>query len=183
MNVSGWEISDVGRQTIHQFLLNFAANCRNGHFHKDNIDDFDVASRIRNNAILIIYCLLGGYRLTGDGQKDIDELGIDDDSFDRLYKKIQEIPRGISKYVIYFDGQDPIKAYRHYTQGPTFYDNNGSVAESKIRFVAVDKFEVDEYNHAMQGKYPEKEFTIRKDNMPAKISYINGKNEEKFIAW
>ena len=182
-NVNGWEISDAGRLTIHSFLLNFAADCRNDHFHKDNIDDFGIVSRIRNNAILIIYLLLGGYKLTGNHQEDADALGIDDDSFDRMYKKIQELPRGMSKFVVYFDEQKPIKAYRHFTQEPTIYDDNGSVATSKIRFVAVDEFESDEYDRAMQGKYREREFTLRKDNMPAKISYINGRQEEIFIVW
>ena len=182
-NVNGWEISDAGRLTIHSFLLNFAADCRNDHFHKDNINDFGVVSRIRNNVILIIYLLLGGYKLTGNHQEDVDALGIDDDSFDRMYKKIQELPRGMSKFVVYFDEQKPIKAYRHFTQEPTIYDDNGSVATSKIRFVAVDEFKSDEYDRAMQGKYREREFTLRKDNMPAKISYINGRQEEIFIVW
>lgn len=182
-NVNGWEISDAGRLVIHSFLLNFAADCRNDHFHKDNIDDFCVVSRIRNNAILITYLLLGGYKLTGSHQKDIVALGIDDDSFDRMYKKIRELPRGISKFVVYFEGQKPIKAYRHFTQEPTIYDDNGSVATSRIRFVAVNEFCSDEYDHAMQGEYREREFTLRKDNIPAKISYINGRQEEIFIVW
>lgn len=182
-NVNGWEISDTGRLTIHSFLLNFATDCRNDHFHKDNIDDFSVASRIRNNAMLIIYLLLGGYKLTGNHQNDISALGISDDSFDRMYKKIQELPRSMSRFVIYFDNQKPIKAYRYFTQEPTIYDNNGSVAASRIRFVAVNEFGSDEYDRAMQGEYQEKEFVLEKDNMPSKISYISGRNEEVFVSW
>ena len=168
---------------MHSFLLNFAADCRNDHFHKDNIDDFCVVSRIRNNALLIIYLLLGGYKLTGNYMSDCKALGIGDDSFDKMYKKIQELPRGITKFIVYFDGQVPIKAYRHFTQEATVYDDNGSVGASKIRFVSVDEFSGDEYDRAMQGEYKSREFTLRSDNMPVKISYINGRQEEIAIVW
>ena len=182
-NINGWEISDEGRTNVRDFLLNFATDCRNDHFHKENIDDFDMVSRIRNDAILIFYLLLGGYKLTGDYQNDMDELGINDDSFDRMYKKIQELSRSIRKFILYFDGQKPVKAYRHFTQEPTVYDNNGSVAASEIIFVAVDEFSGDEYDRAMQGRYREKEFALRKDCIPEKISYINGRGEEVSLVW
>lgn len=182
-NVNGWNISDAGRLMVHSFLLNFAADCRNDHFHKDNIDDFDVVSRIRNNALLIIYLLLGGYKLTGSHTSDCKALGIGDDSFDKLYKRIQELPRGITKFIVYFDEQVPIKAYRNFIQEPTVYDDNGSVCASTIRFVSVDVFSGDEYDRAMQGEYKSREFTLRNDNMPVKISYINGRQEEIPIVW
>lgn len=182
-NVNGWNISDEGRLTVHSFLLNFADACRNDHFHKDNIDDFEVVLSVRNNAILIIYLLLGGYKLTGNHMNDCEVLGIDDDSFDRLYKKIQGFPKSVNKFIVYFHNQVPVKAYRHYTQEPTIYDNNGSVHASKIRFVSVDEFSGDEYDRAMQGEYKSREFTLRNDNMPAKVSYICGRQEEVFIVW
>lgn len=182
-NVNGWEISEYGRLKVHSFLLNFAAECRNDHFHKDNIDDFDVVVRIRNNTLLLIYLLLGGYKLTGQHLCDLSELGIVDDSFDRMYKKMQELPKGINKFVIYFDNQKPVRAYRHYMQEPTNYDKKGSVAASRIRFVAVDDFSGDVYDRAMQGNYLKREFALQKDNMPLRISYINGNLEEIFINW
>ena len=182
-NKNGWEISDDGQSKVHSFLLYFASSCRNGYFHKENIDDFEMVSRIRNDAILIFYLLLGGYKLTGDHQKDMDKLGINDDSFDRMYKKIQELPRSVKKFILYFDGQKPLKAYRHFTQEATVYDNNGSVAASEIIFVAVDEFSRDEYDCAMQGRYRENEFALRRDNTPAKISYLNDRHEEVFLVW
>lgn len=182
-NVNGWNISNEGRLTVHSFLLNFADACRNDHFHKDNIDDFEVVLSVRNNAILIIYLLLGGYKLTGNHMKDCKALGIDDDSFDRMYKKIQGLPKSVNKFIVYFDNQVPVKAYRHYTQEPTVYDNNGSVRASKIRFVSVDEFSGDEYDRAMQGEYKSREFTLRNDNMPVKISYIRGRQEEVIVVW
>mgnify|MGYP000445172167 FL=1 len=64
-----------------------------------------------------------------------------------------------------------------------YTNENGSVAASQIKFVAVDNFSDDEYDKAMQGKYPEREFALEHGNMPAQISYINGKSEEILISW
>lgn len=180
---NGWLISDNSRTVIHKLLRNFADECRNDHFHKDNIDVYDIVTCIRNNTLLLAAVLLGGYKLTGNHLSDCQELGIGDDSFDKLYKKIQDLPRVITKFVVYFDGQSPIKACRLSTQEPTVYDENGSVGASKIRFVSVDEFSGDEYDRAMQGEYKSREFTLRSDNMPVKISYINGKQEEITIIW
>ena len=180
-DANGWCISDNSRTVVHKFLRNFADECRNDHFHKDNIDVYDVVTCIRNNTLLLAAVLLGGYKLTGDHHSDCKALGIDDDPFSRMYKKIKELPRGITQFIVYFDGQAPIKAYRYYNQEPTLYDNNGSVGASTIRFVSVDEFCGNEYDRAMQGEYKSKEFTLRNNNMPAKISYINGWQEEIFI--
>lgn len=180
---NGWLISGDSRKVIHKLLRNFADECRNDHFHKDNIDAYDVVTCIRNNTLLLAAVLLGGYKLTGDHLSDCKVLGIGDDSFDKMYKKIQELPKGITMFIVYFDGQSPIKAYRHYAQEPTVYDENGSVGASKIRFVTVDEFSSDEYDMAMRGDYKSRELTLRNDNMPAKISYINGRQEEIFIVW
>lgn len=180
---SGWNISERGRAIVHKFFRNFVDECRNDYFHKDNIDVYEVVEHIRNNTLLLAYILLGGYRLTGDYQKDIEELGIAEDSFDRLYRKIQEIPRGISKFIVYFPEREPIKAYRHFNQGQTIYDKNGSVSSSQIRFVVVDRFSDDEYNKAMKNEYSNREFALKWNNVPIKVSYINGRNEEIFIKW
>lgn len=182
-NTDGWLISAQGREIAHDFMDNFTREARNGYFHKDNIDDLEVVSCIRNNAILIMCSLLGGYKLTGNYQSDLDELGIDDDSFDRLYKKIQELPRGMCEFVIYNKGQEPLKAYRCFKQEPPVYDAEGSVARSRIKFVAVDEFKSTEYERSMCGLYTEREFYIQEDRIPEKISYINGRGEEIPIVW
>lgn len=179
----GRYLSDNSRKIAHKFLRNFADECRNGYLHKDNIDVRGKVTCIRNDALLLAYILLGGYKLTGDHQEDIKMLGIADDSFDRLYKQIHGLYKGIKKFIVCFAGKEPIKAYRHFVQNPAVYDENGSVSESQIKFVAVDNFSGDEYDKAMQGKYSEREFVLDYSNMPSQISYINGKNEEVLISW
>ena len=93
-NWNGWKVSNTSKNYIIECLRDYARSCRNEHFHKDNIYDFKTVERIRNNTILIFYYMLGGYRLTNSHEKDILELGIESHSFDRLYNRFQEIPRG-----------------------------------------------------------------------------------------
>lgn len=52
-NPNGWEISGNVRITTHSFLRNYGDECKNDHFHKDNIDDIDVDTCIRNNSLLL----------------------------------------------------------------------------------------------------------------------------------
>ena len=77
-----------------------------------------------------------------------------------------------------YDGEAPFKAYRCFNQEQTIYDKAGSVAPSRIKFVHVEKFDINEYDKAMSGAYSEREFYFQKDKMPQKISFINGNNEE-----
>lgn len=180
-DLNGWNVSDNARTIITSFLLNFSKECRNDHFHKDNIDIYDEVSRIRNNTLLITYLLLGGYVLTGNQQQDFTDLGIYNDSFDRMYKQILNLPSFICKFIIYFDGRNPVKAYRLYRQDAPNYDRNGAVSQSTIKFVAVDSFCSKTHDSVMQGKFPQREFALSRENMPQKISYINGRNEEVFL--
>ena len=116
--------------------------------------------------------------MTGNVEEDKKVLGIQDDSFDHLYKKIQEMPRGIDKFILKYADGKTIKAYRHFYQDNTVYDASGSVSMSRIKFVLVDGFSMDIYDAAMSGKMADKEFYIEKDNMPLYVAYINGCNEE-----
>ena len=177
-NANGWLISDDGRKKVHKFLLNFANDCRNDHFHKDNIDDYEVVKGIRNNTILLVYLLIGGYKMTASIEEDKKLLGIRDDSFDRLYKRIQEIPRGIKKFILKYADGKIIKAYRHFYQENTKYDSSGSVSMSKIKCVLVDDFSMEVYDAAMSGEMADKEFYIEKDNLPSYVAYMNGRDEE-----
>lgn len=177
-NEHGWNLSDDARKKIYKLLKNYAQDCRNDHFHKDNIGEFSVVTKIRNNTILLFYLLIGGYKMSDNLNTDKKSLGIDDNTFDRLYKNIQELPRGIKKFILRFDNTQTIKAYKHYYQEKTIYNSIGSVSESKIRFVKVDDFSSEKYENAMEGRYSENEFYITNENMPVYVAYLNGKNEE-----
>lgn len=177
-NEKGWRLSADGREKVHKFLLNFAKDCRNDYFHKDNIDDYETVVRIRNNTILLMYLLIGGYKMSGSIENDKRLLGIQDDIFDSLYKKIQELPRSVYKFIIRFSGENEIQAYRHFYQEKTKYDDSGSVISSRIKFVKTDLFSPENYDKAMEGAWSDNEFFIDKDNIPEYIAYINGRGEK-----
>ncbi len=177
-NENGWNISDDARSKIYRLLKNYAQDCRNDHFHKDNIGEYSVVTKIRNNTILLSYLLIGGYKMSGNSNTDKKVLGIDDDTYDRLYKNIQELPRGIKRFILRFSNGQIIKAYRYYYQDRTIYNSVGSVSKSKIRFVKVDDFSTENYENAIEGKYFENEFYISNEYLPVYVAYLNGKNEE-----
>ena len=176
-NEKGWRLSDNGREKVHEFLLNFAKNCRNDYFHKDNIYDYEAVVRIRNNTILLMYLLIGGYKMSGSIENDKSLLGIQDDRFACLYKKIQELPHSVYKFIIRFSGENEIQAYRHFYQEKTKYDDAGSVISSRIKFVKTDLFSPENYNKAMEDAWSDKKFFIDRDNIPEYIAYINGRGE------
>lgn len=85
-------ISDDGKEYILSCLADFGMYCRNHHFHKDNIwcSNYTTVERIRNNTILCLYYLLGGFKLLNTHSTDEAELMIVDDSFDQLYRTTRQ---------------------------------------------------------------------------------------------
>ena len=66
-------------------------------------------------------------------------LGIESDSFDRLYKQINKIPSSVKRFILRFGNQD-INAVRLFNQEFAKYDKNGSLKKSVICFYPVDNF-------------------------------------------
>lgn len=124
-----------------------------------------------------MYLLIGGYKMSGSIENDKSLLGIQDDRFACLYKKIQELPHSVYKFIIRFSGENEIQAYRHFYQEKTKYDDSGSVISSRIKFVKTDLFSPENYNKAMEGAWSDKKFFIDRDNIPEYIAYINGRGE------
>ena len=176
-NKNGWRLSNNGREIVFKFLRSFLQDCRNDHFHKDNINDFETVKIIRNNTIFLMYLLIGGYKLSGDADNDRKLLGIKDDTFDRLYKNVQNLPRGIRDFVLSFDGKNEIKAFRCFNQEETKYDENGSVDASRLKFVKTNVFSNEAYCNAMEGLTPDNELIIDKNNIPKYIAFKNGRGE------
>ena len=45
-------------------VLNGISGLRNGYFHKDNLDNWDVVTKARNTSLLVFYLVLGAYTMT-----------------------------------------------------------------------------------------------------------------------
>ena len=69
-------ISEQGRQAIRKILLQYNQECRNDHFHKDNIYSFQEVERVRNNTLLILFYIIGSCRMFGEVSKNKRALGI-----------------------------------------------------------------------------------------------------------
>lgn len=183
-NPYGWNIS-TGKDIIHQCLLNYSQGCRNEHLHKDIITDTKVLKPIRENTLLCLYYLLGGCYMTGDISKDVAELLLEDDSYERLYKELIKISDHVSGYYIQFGEDEPIKAVWLFDQERPTYDENGKII-SPIKFVQVDDFS--EMHFETEKEYYElvatkKTLELSPQKIPKRIWWytsIKGKNE---ITW
>lgn len=183
-NPNGWLVEN-SRDTIHNCLLNYSKGCRNEHLHKDIIDDREVLKAVRENTILCLYFLLGGCHLPDSLLEDATTLSLEDDSFERLYKKVKSIPRRVTNYCIQFGQSTQIKVFRIYEQDETTYDNSGRII-SPIRFVLVDdfsdmRFETnEEYLELARTK---EKLEISRQNVPVRMWWYNSKGEEVEIEW
>lgn len=180
-NESGWNISRNGKNTVRRYLFNYSKEDRNEHFHKDNIYDFDEVKRIRNNTIILMYCLIGGYRLSGDLKLDKRLLGVYDDNFDRMYKQMAQVPRARGFY-LKFENQDEIRAILLPDQDRPVYDSQGGLKESIIRFVKVDRFKVD-FEQLLNSITEENEIIVDYNHVPEKIWLHLGGGKRKPIEW
>ena len=185
-NEDGWKFSSNNTQAkeyIISCLLDYADSCRNGHFHKDNIYDFKTVERIRKNTILVFYYLLGGYRLTNSHEKDILELGIESHSFDRLYNRFQEIPRGNYRFILQFN-EKTINVVRLFDQELPQYDKNGSLNQSAIYFKLVEDFDETNFESACNNTDKDRLIVIDNNNMPQKVwRYDITKDEKHLVQW
>lgn len=180
-NEKGWYLSLNGKNTVRRYLLNYSTEDRNEHFHKDNIYDIEEAKRIRNNTITLMYFLIGGYYLSGDPDLDREILGIYDDNFDRMYKRMTEVPLGNRRFYLKFKNGDEIKAVRLYEQDRPKYDKKGSLRESVIRFVKVDNF--DEDYHEIVNRAIKDTLIVDCNHVPEQIWLSLGDGQRMPIEW
>lgn len=170
-----YRVSDAGIEIIHDFLRRYSDECRNEHFHKDNIEDFNTVEKIRNNTHMLMYFLLGGCKLTGDPEEDKTALGFAHTSYDVLYKRIQSLPRSVSRFHIQFDNEI-IRARRLFDQPDTVYDENGSF-RSALSFVYEENYNEEREEN---GKA---DIIISAENMPRKMWYEVYGGEKFEIQW
>jgi hypothetical protein len=169
-NENGWQVSKKGKEVIHDFLRNYASECRNDHFHKDNIPDFETVSKIRNNTIFLFFLLLGGYKLADNSCLNNNILGIVDYSYDKLYRKVFELPSWITFEITFFN-EKTVYAIRSYFNDQLSYDETGLISNKELKFIEVDSIENNDFEEAhLDSNY--KEFYITRDNLPSKISYF-----------
>ncbi len=177
-----WRISDTGKEKAIDMLLKYSQECRNDHFHKDNIDEYNRVKCIRNNTILIFYILLGGCKLSNCDDKNREILGISDTDFEKLYRNIVNIPRSENRFILEQNG-DQIKVIRLYDQERVQYAEGGSLTKSKIEFVKVEDYYIEDYETFLSELTDDRRINITANNYPDKIWLVVSSIDEKRLIW
>lgn len=179
-NQKGWNVSQRGKRNINKLLKNYAKDCRNDNFHKDNIIEYENVVKIRENTIMLLFLILGGYKLSGNTRDDLDLLGVIDNSFDNLFRKLSELPKSASKFIIVFPNEKPIYAIRNYHDDVVCYDDDASISNKGIKFTKVDSFEssIEDVSDTVSS---DKVIFITKNNLPAQIGYFIRNGETVYI--
>lgn len=181
-NYKGWNISAEGVDRINDYLLEYAKEDRNEHFHKDNISEIEDVKRIRNNTILLLYLLLGGYRLTGNPNMDCTELGMLDDGYDRLYNRLIVIPKSTKNFIISFSGGDEIKAERLLNQESPAYDFYGSITSS-VKFALTESRYSTDYETFLQSLTEDNTLVLSRTNIPENVWFVKPDGERVIVEW
>ena len=64
--LENWGITKRSKTKIKELLEKYKHECRNDHFHKDNLYDEERNEEIRNNTLLVYYYLLGSFHIDTD---------------------------------------------------------------------------------------------------------------------
>ena len=94
---NGWAISAGAVNKITTYLSIYCDECRNQHFHKDNISNIQEVEIIRHNTYLLLFWLIGGFRISNNNDEVKTILGIpdneigqtDSDAALRIYNKLK----------------------------------------------------------------------------------------------
>ena len=176
-----WNVTEQGKAHIISWLRNYADNCRNEHFHKDNILELEEVELIRDNTIELSLLLLGSLRLPGG----LDGLDAYDDTFDGLIEILQKTKSPIVYYVQFDD--EILKVHRHFDEPVPEMDLNGNAENVEIEFVRIDS--TDEIWHETNEAYNEwfeakPKVIISKNHIPSKIWYEKrGGSHERVLIW
>lgn len=174
---SGWAVSAQAKDFISALLLTYSDECRNEHLHKDNIYDIKEVEAIRDKTYLLLYYVLGGYNFSKNGMSEKSLLGIVDNSFENLYRRIMESGPG-NYYYLTFQSGSPMLVALPMQQDPPEYDSNGLMVNPALRFVRIPRKSLDDWHKDDWGEI-EAEFsdaktiTVRRDFMPIAIEYID----------
>lgn len=178
-NETAWRISDEGRHFVLLKIRDFAGKDRNGYFHKDNFTDLGEVNRIRQDAIALLYYLLGGYVVPGSKEKALETLGLKHVSYSEMYMKLAEIP--LTDFVLEFEGRNPVKAVRPFEQPAIEYDDYGLVS-SKILFVRVDSYRGARERDLTEAVSKDDLIVVDRDNMPSRVFFVK-RSGERVQVW
>lgn len=180
-----WRVSEGGKEYIYKCLDDFRNSCRNSHFHKDNIDalEYDTVKKIRNNARVCLYYLLGGFYYSNASTNINEQLGIINYRFERVYQMIRE--RGKRLFEARFqDGSEAIIYYLN-NDRDVEYTEAGELKNAQLEFLRTDLNRENVYWSRLKALLEDEDYVNRHkiyisyDNMPVEMRPILSKKEKK----
>ena len=96
-----------------------------------------IVKTIRNNTLLLLFFLLGGYSISGTNTEKKTVLGITDNVYDRFYRAIMKVSGGGDYFIMEkTDGTTDLVALPFNQIMPVF-DDFGRISNPLLRFVCV----------------------------------------------
>ncbi|MBQ3408727.1 MAG: hypothetical protein IJH12_05965 [Clostridia bacterium] len=173
-------------------LRNYAKFNRNGYFHKDNIDDYNIVERIRNNTLWIICLVLTSIIVTEIEEKEhkMESIfGIFDYRFDKLFRKI-ELSKQIPMFEIVLEDGSRHKVLKLDNKKQDWHiDEFGFIQSAELIFIEVEEFPssdlygtIKKYSDEYQNRclYNEKIFIFNRTNIPLYIYHVSMQNDESY---
>lgn len=180
-NKEGWLVSEQGESIVFKCLRNYNQGCRNEHLHKDVITEFSTVESIRNNTVLCLLYILGGYKFYDTVSGDYTKLGGADESYNRLYNALNSFPNSEIRYKIRFKNQNDImgiRLHRDYSE----YDAFGNVIND-ISFAVVESFSLAELERVSTRINSNEIITININNMPERMWRIGLLGDVEEVLW
>ena len=158
-------------------MLIYCDECRNEHFHKDNISNPTEVEVIRSNTLQLLFWLIGGFKLTGTATDDNNLLGIPNRDFDRFYWAVKKCSCGGGYFSITFGCNTYLVAMPMH-QVNAQIDSNGLLFDTNLRFVIINRatitgWENDNWQTIENDISSENVLLVTRDHMPDSLKFIN----------
>lgn len=111
--------------------------CRNGSFHKSNIESWKRVEIIRKNTFFLYVLILGGFNIGENKEEAHNNLKVIDDKLERIYCQIKSITS--NKIYVRFNGEEPIRVKPKLENNYPLVGNDGCLKNYAILLESVEK--------------------------------------------
>ena len=114
-------------------LLQFSQECRNGYFHKDNIEKLNILKDVRNNAYYLLTMILAGYDFESINIYYKNYFKPHNFNYDKLYLELYKHSKYVKKFSVLFENKI-IDVHINDKLPEPLFDENGFLLYKKIIF-------------------------------------------------
>ncbi len=151
---------NLEEELFHQ-LLQFSKECRNGYFHKHNIEKLNILKDLRSNTFYLLIMIIGGYKfeeINIDYKNYFNNHNLD---YEKLYLELYEHSKHIKKYSILFDNEIINVHINDKLPKPMFDENGFMVYKNKSIIFYKD---IDNYQISIDENHMPKQMWYKKNN-------------------